>query len=193
MLAHLNGNLLNYSQIAGSLGISANSVKSYISFFEKSFLIRTITPFIPNTRKRLVKSPKLYFTDTGILHNMLRLFTFNDLLGHPASGNSWEAFVIQQIMNNLLFGYEVNFFRTQDGSELDLILSKGGQVVAGIEIKHTNAPKLTRGNTLAIDTLESKTNYIITPSSDDYQIRDNVWVYSVDSFIFEVLPELFKK
>jgi predicted AAA+ superfamily ATPase len=193
MLAHVNGNLLNYTQIAGSLGISANSVKSYIQFFEKSFLIRTIPPFSPNTRKRLVKSPKLYFMDTGILHHMLRLFNYHELLGHPACGNSWEAFVIQQIINNLPIAFDANFYRTQDGSELDFILSKGGRIVAGIEIKHTNTPKLTRGNTLAMDTLNSKTNYVITPSSDDYPIRDNVQVCSIESFVFNVLPELVEK
>ena len=193
MLAHINGNILNYSQIAGSLGISANSVKSYIQFFEKSFLIRTLPPFIANTRKRLVKSPKLYFRDTGLLHHLLRISSYDDLLGHPASGNSWEAFVLQQIINNLPLAYDANFFRTQDGSELDMILSKGGKISTAIEIKLTNAPKLTRGNTLAIETFGSDRNYIITPTSDNYPIKNNVRVCSLDSFIFEVLPELITR
>jgi predicted AAA+ superfamily ATPase len=137
-----------------------------------------------------VKSTKLYFRDTGLLHYLLRILNYDDLLGHPSAGNSWEAFVLQQIINNLPIAYDVNFFRTQDGSELDLILSKGGQIFTTVDIKHTNAPKLTRGNTLAIETLESKTNYIVTPSSDVYPIRENVWACSLESFVFKVLPEL---
>lgn len=192
MLAYLNGNLMNYTQIAGSLGVSSNTVKSYVQFFEKSFLIRTIQPFFFNTKKRLVKSPKLYFIDTGILHHMLRLLSVDDLFGHPSAGNSWEAFVIQQIINNLPLTVDAHFYRTQDGSELDLILSKGIQVIAGIEIKHSNAPRLSKGNTLAIDTLGIKTNFMITPSSDDYPIRENVQVCNLERFIFHYLPTLVK-
>ena len=190
MLAHVNGSVLNYSQLAGSLGLSSNTVKSYIQFFEKSFLIRTLQPFFINTKKRLVKSPKIYFRDTGILHHLLRVFNHNDLLGHPGSGSSWESFVIQQIVNNLPFGVDPYFYRTQDGSELDLIISKGKRVVAGIDIKYTNAPKLTKGNTLAIETLQSEKNFIITPSSDDYPIRDSVRVCSLEKFISHYLPQL---
>jgi len=192
MLAHLNGNLMNYSQIAGSLGVSSNTVKSYVRFFENSFLIRTIQPFFFNTKKRLVKSPKLYFRDTGILHHMLRLFSIDDLFGYPSVGNSWEAFVIQQIINNLPITVDVHFYRTQDGSELDLILSKGFKIIAGIEIKHSNAPRMTKGNTLAIDTLQSSANYIITPSAEDYPIRDNIQVCSLNRFIFHHLPVLVR-
>ena len=192
MLAHVNGNLLNYSQLAGSLGLSSNTVKSHIDFFEKSFLIRTLQPFHINTKKRLVKSPKIYFRDTGILHHMLRVFNHNELLGHPGSGNSWEAFAIQQIINNLALGFDPHFYRTQDGSELDLIISKGTRIIAGIEIKHTNAPKLTKGNTLAIETLQSKTNFILTPSSDDYPVRDSVRVCSLERFVFHYLPRLME-
>jgi len=192
MLAHVNGNLLNYSQLAGSLGLTSNTVKSYIQYFEKSFLLRILQPFFINTTKRLVKSPKIYFRDTGILHHMLRVLNHNDLLGHPGSGNSWEAFAIQQIINNLALGFDPHFYRTQDGSELDLIISKGTRIIAGIEIKRTNAPKLAKGNTLAIETLQSDNNFIITPSSDDYPIRDSVRVCSLERFVFHYLPRLLE-
>jgi predicted AAA+ superfamily ATPase len=190
MLAHTNGNLLNYSQLAGSLGVSANTVKSYIQFFEKSFLIRTLQPYYINIRKRLVKSPKLYFRDTGILHHLLRALSINDLFAHPGIGNSWEAFVLQQIISNLPADLDIHFYRTQDGSELDVVLSKGVRISAGIEIKYSNAPALTKGNTLAINTLNSPANYILTPSSDDYPIRKNIQVCSLERFIFHYLPAL---
>jgi len=121
---------------------------------------------------------------------MLRVFNHNELLGHPGSGNSWEAFAIQQIINNLALGFDPHFYRTQDGSELDLIISKGTQIIAGIEIKHSNAPKLTKGNTLAIETVQSKNNFIVTPSSDDYPIRDNVRVCSLEQFLNLYLPQI---
>lgn len=190
MLAHTNGNLLNYSQISGSMGVSSNTVKSYIQFFEKSFLIRTLSPFFLNIRKRLVKSPKLYFRDTGLLHHMLRIFNLNDLYGHPGLGNSWESFVIQQIINSLPIGFDTHFYRTQDGSELDLVISKGITIIAGVEIKYTNAPKLSRGNFLAIETLKSDRNFIITPSSGDFPIGTNVQVCNLERFIHHYLPQL---
>jgi predicted AAA+ superfamily ATPase len=190
MLAHTNGNLLNYSQISGSLGVSSNTVKSYIQFFEKSFLIRTLPPFFLNTKKRLVKSPKLYFRDTGILHHMLRVFNLNDLYGHPGLGNSWESFVIQQIINSLPIGFDTHFYRTQDGSELDLVISKGINIIAGVEIKYSNAPGLSRGNNLAIETLKSHNNFIITPSSGDFPMKTNVQVCNLERFIHHYLPEL---
>lgn len=192
MMAHVNGNLLNYSQIAGSLGVSSNTVKSYVEFFEHSFLIRTVQPFFIHTKKRLVKSPKLYFRDSGLLHHMLRIFNHNDLIGHPGSGNSWESFVIQQIANSLPSTVNTHFYRTQDGSELDLVITKGTRIIAGIEIKHTNAPRLSKGNTLAINTLLSKRNFIITPGSDDFPIREKVQVCSLEHFIFNYLPILVK-
>ena len=188
MLAHINGNLLNYSQISGSLGVSSNTVKSYIQFFEKSYLIRILPPFYTNTKKRLTKTPKLYFTDTGILHQLLRIYTLNDLFGHPGLGNSWESFVIQQVLNNLPEEIDTHFYRTQDGSELDLIISKGQQIVAGVEIKISNAPKLSKGNSLAIETLNSPLNFIITPSSAEYPLRKNVQVCSLERFIDHHVP-----
>ncbi len=190
MLAHINGNLLNYSQLSGSLGVSSNTVKSYIQFFEKSYLVRTLSPFFLNTKKRLVKSPKLYFTDTGILHHLLRIFDLNDLYGHPGVGNSWEAFVIQQVINSLPIGFDSHFYRTQDGSELDLVISKGLSIIAGIEIKSTNAPSLSRGNSLAIETLNTQRNFIITPSSADFPLRINVQVCSLERFIHHYLPQM---
>jgi len=190
LLAHVNGNLLNYSQLANSLGISVNSVKSYIQFFEQAFIIRTLQPFYLNLKKRLIKSPKIYFRDSGILHHLLRIFNIEDLFGNPIVGNSWEGFVIQQIVNSLSFAIDSHFYRTQDGSEIDLILSKGSNILCTVEIKHTNSPKLSRGNTLAIETLKCKANYIITPSSDDYPIKENVQVCSLEHFIFQYLPKI---
>ncbi len=190
MLAHINGNLLNYSQLSSGLGVTANSVKTYIRFFEQSFLIRLVKPYFANTKKRLVKSPKLFFTDTGILHQLLKIYNRDALFGHPNIGNSWEAFVMQQIISNLPLTIELYFYRTQDSSEIDLVLIKDAKVKVAIEIKNSNSPKLTKGNTLAIETLQSQYNFIVTPSSDDYLIRKNVRVCNINDFVFQYLPKL---
>lgn len=190
MLAHINGNQLNYTMIANSLAVSANSVKFYIEFFEKAFLIRILKPFFINTKKRLVKSPKLYFRDTGLLHHLLRIYSRDDLFGHPHKGNSWEAFVIQQIFNCLPLTLDIYYYRTQDSSELDLIITKGIKIITTCEIKLTNAPKLSKGNTVAIQTIASKNNFFITPSSDDYPLKENIQVCCIERFVYHYLPIL---
>ncbi|MFA9389810.1 MAG: ATP-binding protein [Prolixibacteraceae bacterium] len=190
MLAHINGNIINYTQLSRGLGVSSNSVRSYVQFFQNSFLVRLLKPWSSNTGKRLVKSPKLLFIDSGILHHLLKIYDRPTLLGNPHVGNSWKSFVIQQIICNIPIAVEPYFYRTQDGSEIDLLLVRGESILAAIEVKFSNAPKLTRGNTVAIETLESKRNYIVTPSFDYYRIREDIWVCSVGHFVNIVLPEL---
>ena len=165
-------------------------MKSYIQFFQNSFLVRLLKPWHANTGKRLVKSPKLLFTDNGILHHLLKIYNKEILLGNPHVGNSWESFVIQQIVSMLPVTIDTYFYRTQDGSEIDLLLTRGEEILATIEIKFSNTPKLTRGNTVAIETLKSEKNFIITPSSDVYRIRENLSVCNVSHFVKVVLPGL---
>jgi predicted AAA+ superfamily ATPase len=122
MFAHLNGQVINYSLLAKSLEISSVTIKNYIDFLENAFLVRRLYPFGQNIRKRIVKSPKLYFTDTGILHYLLNLRDYDQLLSFPAVGNSWEAFCIQQILSSLPENCLTWHYRSQDGAECDLII-----------------------------------------------------------------------
>lgn len=190
MLCHLNGQVLNHTEIAKSLQISSPTVKTYLDFFENSFLIRRIPPFFINIKKRLIKSPRVYLTDTGILHRLLNVLSFEDLQAHPVIGASWENYVINQIITLADPKVELNFYRTRDGNEIDLVFVKSLIPVATAEIRFTSALSLTAGNTIAINTIGAKMNFIITPSSDDYLIRETVRVCSLDDFLVKYLPNI---
>jgi uncharacterized protein len=179
MLAHLHGNLLNLSDLSRSLGRDLAAVRHMIDFLEHAFLVRRLQPFYVNISKRLVKSPKLYIRDTGLLHTLLGIATAEDLDGHPGKGNSWEGFIIQQVVASLATGVTAYFYRTQDGSELDLVLVRGGRAVIGMEVKHSNAPSLKRGVTVAAQTLGDIPVLAVTPSVDeDYALNATVTVTS---------------
>lgn len=190
MLAWINGQILNISDLANSLGISVNTAKRYIDFMENAFLIRRLYPMWANLKKRLVKAPKIYIRDTGILHYLLNIGEFENLMANPAVGHSWEGFVIQEIAGNLPKNVEMNYYRTHNGSEVDLVLSKGMVAIAAIEIKLSDSPSLSRGNTIAFNDLNARFNFVITPSSDDYLMRENLRVCSINSFIIKYLPNL---
>ena len=140
MMAHLNGQLLNATTIGKSLGLSTPTVKKYIDFLEEAFLLKSLHPFSWNMQKRLVKSPKIYLTDTGILHQLIGITDFINLAGNPIIGSSWESFVINQILALKKNRIDIYFYRTHHGAEVDLVFTKGFIVVATAEIKYSNAP-----------------------------------------------------
>ena len=187
MLAHINGNVLNYSNLASSLDISVNTVKRYIDFFEHAFLVKRLYPYFPNIKKRLVKSPKLFISDTGILHFLLGIESMDQLFGNPALGNSWEAYCVSQILSFVKNKYQAYFFRTHDGAECDLILTKAQNPIYAIEIKYSSSPKLTRGNTEAFQKINSKNNFVIIPKGESYPIKENVKAIGIKEFLFELL------
>ncbi len=177
MVAHIHANLLNYSDLSKSLGIDINTVKRYLDYFENAFLIRRLQPFFINISKRIVKSPKIYIRDSGLLHSIVGIEQAEDLEGYIGKGHSWEGFVIQQIIAQLRIGIEAYFYRTQDGSELDLVLVRGILPVVGIEIKCTNAPKLTKGTTIAANDLGNIPVLVVTPTiAEDYKSNENTTI-----------------
>ena len=138
----------------------------------------------------MVKAPKVFIRDTGILHYLLNISDFNSLLSHPASGHSWEGFVIQQIAANIPSDTELYYYRTHRGAEVDLVLNRGISPLASVEIKLSDSPKLSRGNNTAFEDLNAPMNYVITPSSDDYLMKERVRVCSLKVFISDYLPLL---
>lgn len=181
MVAHVHGNLLNYSELSRSLGIDVGTAKRYIDYFEQAFLVRRVEPYFANTSKRIVKSPKIYVRDTGLLHALAGIENGEELEGFHAKGNSWEGFVIQQIIAHLKSSIGYFFYRTQDGTELDLVLVKGLRPVLGIEIKYSNAPTLRKGNRLAASDLDNIPLLVVTPSvEEDYSPAENCTVTSID-------------
>lgn len=164
MLVQLNGNLLNISELGKSLGLDQRKVRELLDYLENAFLIRLIQPYFLNISKRLVKSPKIFFKDTGLMHAAAGVETTHDLYGFLHRGSSFEAFVIQQVISSLQPSVSPYFYRTHDGTELDLVLVKGNTPVLGIEIKTSNAPKITKGTALAAADLGNIPVLIITPS-----------------------------
>lgn len=190
MLAHLNGQLFNAATLGKSLGVTTPTVKRYVDFLEEAFLLKSLHPFYWNISKRLVKTPKVYLTDTGIFHHLVGLTDFVSLSGNPIIGNSWEAFVFNQVSALKSQYVDIFFYRTHQGAEADLVFTRGLKVIASAEIKYTNSPQLTKGNFIAFEDLKAPMNYVITPSSDDYLIKQNIRICSLRTFVFDYLPAL---
>ncbi len=190
MLAWINGNLLNYSSVGKSLGVSHVTLKSYMEYLNGSFVTMELEPFHFNIKKRLTKSTKVYFTDTGLLHRFLKLNSYNDLLGTPFLGASWEAYVINQVRALKSDEIDLFFYRTYSGAEIDLVLAKGMQPVASVEIKFSEKPDLSRGNTTSIQDLGTTQNFIIVPGEQDYRKTENLRVCGIEQFLEGYLPNL---
>lgn len=184
MLAHQHGQVLNLSVLGKSLGVSHTTTRRYIDMLNQTFMTRELQPFHSNLKKRLVKSPKLYIRDTGILHALLNIENFNSLMSHPVFGFSWEGLVIE----NLCAAnpeFEAAFYKSSQGSEIDLILQKGNHIIA-IECKVGDVPKPTRGFWTALDDIQPEITYIVAPQVENkYPIKENVWVIGLNQLLKE--------
>lgn len=192
MLAHLHGSIINYSQLAAALGVSSPTIHKTIDYLENAFLIRRLSPWFTNAKKRIVKSPKVYIRDVGVLLNLLKLYNMQNLLGHPQCGAVWEGFVLEQTINQWGKKYDYYYYRTQDGTEADLVLVKAGKPFAVAESKFNNAPSLTSGTFRAIDDLETKHNYVVTPRQEDVMVAIGNGLHLTNVNGWVNLP-LFKK
>jgi len=174
MLAHVHGQLWNASRIAGSLGITAPTVKHYLDILEDTFVVRVLAPWHENAKKRLVKSPKVFIRDTGLLHALLRIPAIDDLRAHPTAGSSWEGYIIEQLAAMAPRDWLTHYYRTSSGAEIDLLLhDRRGKPIA-VEIKLSAAPQVAKGFWTAMDDLRCKKGYVIYPGSDRYPLADNV-------------------
>ena len=181
MCAHNQGQLLNSSKLGGALGVSYHTIRNYTDFLEQTFILRTLRPFEPNIKKRIIKAPKVYVRDSGILHSLLDIEDFNALLGNPVFGLSWEGFAIENILTTLT-SWEAFFYRTSSGNEIDLILKKGNRLVA-VEFKATTAPTINKGFYIALEDLKITEAYIVAIINGSYPVSTNVTVCSLESFI----------
>jgi len=154
MLAHSHGQLFNASELGRSLGIRHTKVREYLDIMTGAFLIRQLQPWYYNTRKRLVKRPKVYFRDTGLLHALLALGNRDDVLNHPRLGASWEGFALEQVLRHLqLTDEEACFWAVHTGAELDLVWQRKGRLW-GAEFKYADAPRVTRSMRAALSELD---------------------------------------
>ncbi|MGB3588613.1 MAG: DUF4143 domain-containing protein, partial [Tunicatimonas sp.] len=187
MIASAHGNVLNYSTYAKSLGLTVPTVKTYLGFLTNAFLISLISPWYVNIKKRLVKSPKIYLRDSGMHHYLLGISSLDTLLGHVILGNSWESFVIHQIISLLRSDDEIYYYRTQDGAEIDLLVRRNDQWLLAAEIKFSSDPSVSKGTYIAMQDLGIEKLYIITPQSDTYPMAKNIEVTSLSHLLTKVL------
>ncbi len=184
MIAHEHGQILNGARLGSALGVSAHTLRSYLELFERSFMLRSLPPCHANLGKRVVKSPKIYLRDAGILHALLEIEDHDDLLGHPVRGASWEGMCIEHILCALP-RWRPSFFRTRDGAEIDLVLERGQRRIA-IECKASTAPKPTRGFWNALEALEPDAAYVVAPIKESFPLDHRVSAVSLAELIDSV-------
>ena len=180
MLAHQHGQIFNASALAVAMGgISHITVGRYLDIFCDALIVRKVEPYFVNLGKRLVKSPKVYFRDTGLLHALLGIGNAHDLQGHPMSGYSWEGLVMNHIAALLPLtasgNATLNFFRTAARAEMDAVVDTGAERI-GFEIKLSNAPRVTKGFWSAITDLKLSRAYVVAPVSSSWPLADNAQV-----------------
>jgi predicted AAA+ superfamily ATPase len=172
MLAHSHGQILNASKLAGSMGVSAHTIRKYIDLLEQTFITRNLQPYFANTKKRLIKSPKVYIRDTGLLHALLNIENMEELFSHPVYGVSYEGYVIENLLSNLK-RWRASFYRTSNGAEIDLILERGTKTIA-IEIKASLNPKVSKGFWTSIESIKPDYSYIVAPVNEEYPLEKKI-------------------
>ena len=184
MAAHSQGQLWNGSKFAANFGISSHTIKRYLSVLEDTYMMRQLTPYFANVKKRIVKTPKVYIRDTGILHTLLQISSQEDIPGHPVVGSSYEGWVIEQLCSCISHLFiRPYFYRTQAGAEIDLLLEKGSDRIA-IEIKRSLTPKPSRGFKQAVVDLSCRHQFVVYPGVDTYPLSATTQAIS--------LPDLLK-
>jgi uncharacterized protein len=171
MLATAQGSLLNASRLGQSLGVSANAVARYLDLLVDLLLVRRLQPWSGNVNKRLVKSPKVYIRDSGLVHALLEIESFDQLLGHIVCGSSWEGFVIENLIQAAGRSAIPLFYRTADGAEIDLLFERAGKPYIAVEVKRSSAPKIDQGFHQACDELGIVHRIVVAPVSESYPIK----------------------
>lgn len=186
MLAHNQGTLLNASRLAASLSLSAPTVTTYISLFVDLLLVRRLLPYFSNLGKRMVKAPKTYIRDTGLLHALLGIQTMTELSGHPVIGNSWEGFVIENLLSVAPEGTQASFYRTAAGAEVDLVLDLGHRGLWAIEIKRSLHARPERGFYHALEDLKPQKAFIVYAGNERYPLSENIEVVGLHALSEEL-------
>ena len=178
MLGHHSGQLLNYQHLAKSLQIDHRTLERYLVLLEQTFVVRRLPAYHANVGKRLIKSPKVYIRDSGILHTVLNLPDYLSLSRHPVFGSSFESYILEQLyVRSLGRSTELYYYRTRGGAEMDVVLVRGGQVVAAVEIKTSPTPKLTKGFYTAREDLGSPPTFVVCPiDGPTYPINEGITV-----------------
>ena len=188
MLAHSQGTNINASTLASNIDVSSVTIARYIDLLVDLLLIRKIQPYTTNVKKRLVKSPRIYVRDSGITHALLNIASYNDLLGHPVVGKSWEGFVIENIISVLPTRARAYYYRTAGGAEIDLILEFGVNEKWAIEIKKGSSFSLGRGFHEACTDIQPQKKFVIYSGKDKFLSQDEITAIGLYDFM-KILKE----
>ena len=186
MLAHQQGSVYNAAQMARNLEVTGNTVAGYLDLLVDLLLVRRLPPYHANVKKRLVKSPKIYLRDSGLVHALLGIDSLDDLLGHPVVGMSWEGHVLENLLRVAPERSKASFYRTHTGVELDLLLDLPGDRLWAIEIKRTTAPKMERGFRQALEDINPERAFIVYGGQDRYPKAEGVDAISVPDMAREL-------
>lgn len=186
MLAHHQGGLLNTAQFARNLGVDAKTAASYLDLLVDLLLVRRLPPWHATLGKRLVKSPKVYVRDSGLVHALLGIPDKETLLAHPVVGQSWECFVVENLLACAPEGVHGYFYRTGGGAEIDLLLAWPNGHLWAIEIKRSLSPKLERGFHAACADLEPARRFVVYPGTERYRMAENVEAISLAALAAEL-------
>ncbi len=179
MLAHRQGTILNASELGRSLEISTQTVSRYIDLLADLLLVRRLQPYHANVGKRLVKSPKIYVRDSGLVHALLGISSFTQLCGHPVVGRSWEGWVIETLLSVLPWRASAFYYRTRAGAEIDLLIEHGDGAVWAVEIKRSSSARVKRGFHVACEDIKPVRRLVIHAGDDTYPMSKNIQATSV--------------
>ncbi len=186
MLAHLQGCLLNTAQLARNLGVDAKTATGYLDLLVDLLLVRRLPSWHANLGKRIVKSPKVYVRDSGLVHALLNIPDKETLLSHPIVGQSWECFVIENLLNCVVGKAQGYFYRTSGGAEIDLLLSWPNGSLWAIEIKRSLSPKLERGFHAACADLQPTKKFVVYPGAERYRMTADIEAISLKELASEL-------
>ncbi len=186
MLAHTQGEGINFSKLAGNLEVDGKTVASYVDILVDLLLVRRLEPWHANVKKRLVKSPHFYTRDSGILHRLLGIGDYDSLLSNPVLGKSWEGFVIENILSVLPRRAEAYFYRTAAGAEIDLLLKLSSKDLWAIEIKNSVVPKIRKGFYVACEDVKASHRYVVYGGTDEFPIGKETVVISLKNIMIKL-------
>jgi len=188
MLAHYHGQIWNASEFGRSFGVADTTIRNYLDILTSALVVRQTQPWHENIGKRQVKAPKVYLSDTGILHALLNIRTLKDLQGHPKMGASWEGFVIEQIVRRLgVRSEECYYWATYSGAELDLLIVRGG-LRLGFEIKRTSAPRATPSMRSALSDLKLRRLDVIHAGEQTFPLEKNIRAVAITRLLDDLQP-----
>ena len=183
MLAHLQGEPLNYSKLGGNLEVDGKTVTHYLDILVDLLLVRRLDPWHGNVGKRLIKSPRFYIRDSGILHRLLGIADYNALLSHPVLGKSWEGFVIEAIVSVLPVGVESCYYRTSGGAEIDLVLRMPSEELWAIGIKYGSAPGISPGFHQASEDIGAARKFVVYGGNDEFPTEKDTTIVSLSGLM----------